>query len=242
MTNSDFLAIIKNSFKIYLEKHTSTSTAKLNPLHGKIAKELQNKLGEEFVIKSKGYKEGKEDKIQGRYYTKDVDITVEYKNKIVAGYAIKFVMRNYSQNSNNYFENMLGETANIRSNSIPYFHIFIIFSKVPYYDKDGKFKKYDNISGHNIDKYVKLSKDNPDCYKHTPDKTLLCIIDLKEKSKNYKFKDQKEYDDYYLRVINSSDLLKYSDITDKFDNSVIVNNFEDYINRTICIIKGKLKS
>ena len=60
-------------------------------------------------------------------------------------------MRNYSQNSNNYFENMLGETANIRSNSIPYFQIFIIFDKVPYYEQGGIFKKYDNISRHNLD-------------------------------------------------------------------------------------------
>ena len=35
---------------------------------------------------------------------------------------------------------MLGETANIRTNSIPYFQIFIIFDKVPYYGKGGEFK------------------------------------------------------------------------------------------------------
>lgn len=35
-----------------------------------------------------------------------VDITINYKGKAIAGYAVKFAMRNYSQNSNNYFENM----------------------------------------------------------------------------------------------------------------------------------------
>jgi hypothetical protein len=45
-------------------------------------------------------------------------------------------MQNYSQNSNNYFENMLGETANIRSSNIPYFQIFIIPDEIPYYKKE----------------------------------------------------------------------------------------------------------
>ena len=44
--------------------------------------------------------------IFGRYYPKNVDITINYKGKAIAGYAVKFAMRNYSQNSNNYFENM----------------------------------------------------------------------------------------------------------------------------------------
>ena len=64
-------------------------------------------------------------------YDKKVDITITKQNKPIAGFAIKFVMQNYSQNSNNYFENMLGETANIRSNRIPYFQIFIILDNLP---------------------------------------------------------------------------------------------------------------
>lgn len=34
---------------------------------------------------------------------------------IVAVINVKMVMSNYSQNKNNYFESMLGETANLRS-------------------------------------------------------------------------------------------------------------------------------
>lgn len=64
---------------------------------------------------------GKEMKLDGRYIDKVVDITILKNSKPIAGIGVKFVMQNYSQNSNNYFENMLGETANIRCANIPYF-------------------------------------------------------------------------------------------------------------------------
>ena len=162
--------------------------------------------------------------------------------KPVAGYAVKFVMRNYSQNSNNYFENMLGETANIRANSIPYFQVFIIFEKVPYYSNGGEFKRYDVISEHNLDKYLALSKDDPSIFFHTPDKTLVVLIRLKEKALNYYFRNSTDYADYYRSVINDSDLMSYSDkIKDPFDDSVIYNNYEDFLKRTYYIIMGRLK-
>ena len=138
MRNEEFLEVIKGSFLAYLGVGTSTSTAKLIGLHGAIASELADKFGREFQISSKCSEDmikenlkNKELKVDGKYYKKAVDITVSKDNMPVAGYAVKFVMRNYSQNSVNYFENMLGETANLRSNAIPYFQIFIIFDKVP---------------------------------------------------------------------------------------------------------------
>ena len=82
---------------------------------------------------------------------------------------------------------MLGETANIRSNKIPYFQVFIIFDKVPYFKKGGEFSKYDNISEHNMIKYLNLSNDNPELFQHTPDKTLVVLVKLKEKSQDYQF-------------------------------------------------------
>lgn len=242
MNNDQFLEVIKQSFKSYLSVGTSRSTAKLKSLHGHIATDLQSMLGEEFTVKSQGYGDDKEGKINGRYYPKNVDITILKDNKVVAGYAIKFVMRNYSQNSNNYFENMLGETANIRSSSIPYFQLLIIFDKVPYYSNGGVFKRYDIISEHNLDKYISLSKDNPNIFFHTPDKTLIVLLTLKEKSPNYQFKNSLDYSNYYLSVINDINLMSYSTkIKDSFDESVIFNNYEDFIKRTYHTIMGRLK-
>ena len=160
-SNEDFLKIIKDSFHTYLRVGTSRSTSKLKNLHGCIAADLAEKFGDGFSIHSQGFGNGKEYNIDGRYYPKKVDITIEKDGKAVAGYAVKFVMRNYSQNSNNYFKNMLGETANIRSNAIPYFQIFIIFDKVPYYKDGGFFNRYDIVTPHNLDKYLALSKDDP---------------------------------------------------------------------------------
>ena len=152
------------------------------------------------------------------------------------------VMRNYSQNSNNYFENMLGETANIRSNAIPYFQIFIIFEKVPYYKKEGEFQKYDIITEHNLDKYFALSKDDPASFYHTPDKTLLIILRLKEKSPSHSFTDSKDYAEYYNSVINDADLMSYSTkIKDTFDNSVILNDYSTFIKKTYHIAEGRIK-
>lgn len=242
MTNEKFLECIRQSFRTYLEVGTSRSTAKLKNLHGEIARDLEKIYGADFTVCSQGYGDDKEGNIEGRYYSKKVDITINKGEKVVAGYSVKFVMRNYSQNSNNYFENMLGETANIRSTAIPYFQIFIIFDKVPYYEKGGAFKRYDIITPHNLDKYLSLSKDNPSVFFHTPDKTLVAIIKLKEKAHNFIFTDQDDYAEYYLSAINDEDLLTYAtQFSDPFEDGVVYNDYEDFINRTYHIVMGKLK-
>ena len=106
----------------------------------------KKRLGNKYVVKSLGFQDGREAKILGRYMNKNVDITIKKDGKAVAGIAIKFVMSNYSQNSNNYFENMLGETANIRANKIPYFQIFCYTRGSPYYKKMGKFQNGKKIT------------------------------------------------------------------------------------------------
>ena len=130
MNNQEFLEVIRRSFEIFVECGTSRSTAKLKPLHGAIARDLAVKLGPEYEVWSQGYGKGKEATVEGRYVDKDVDITIKKGDETLAGIGVKFVMQNYSQNSNNYFENMLGETANIRCNNVPYFQIFIILDKL----------------------------------------------------------------------------------------------------------------
>lgn len=240
MTNEEFLKTIKKSFKAYIDAGTSRSTAKLKSLHGDIAQDVQNILGSEFIIKSQGFNDGKEASIQGRYYAKDVDITVESRDgKALAGYAVKFIVRNYSQNNINYFENMLGETANIRCNKIPYFQIFIIFDKVPYFGVNGAIKKMEAISEHNLEKYIKLSKDNVDIFQHIPDRTLFILLSLKDENNNFKNID--EYRNYYNENIEMDDLITYSSLfNNHLDGSVIYNNYNDFIRKTTHLIIGKM--
>ena len=235
--NDDFLNILKISFIKFL-KTNARSNKKLKVLHPHITKDLCNLLGtDEFSFHSLGFKDGKEASIKGRYLDKKVDITIKEKetNRTVAGIAVKFVMSNYSQNSNNYFENMLGETSNIRSNNIPYFQIFCIFDILPYYDKTGNIKKWEQITEHNINKYLKLSKDNIDYYYHTPNKTLLYIIHLKSDIKE-KITTKNDYTNYYL--MNDFEIIN-SKLTFPFGNTIIYNDYEKFLEKVVYTIKSR---
>lgn len=93
-------------------------------MHSCIAEDLFNKLKKEnFRVCSLGFQAGQEKFMKGRYLDKKVDISIKntQSDRDICGIGVKFVMSNYSQNSNNYFENMLGETANIRCNDLLYF-------------------------------------------------------------------------------------------------------------------------
>ena len=228
LTNAEFLKVISNSFCRFLQKGTSRSTDKLKPLHGAIARDLHKKLGDGYEIISQGYGMDKEAQIQGRYIEKWVDITVTKKKKAVAGLAVKFVMQNYSQNSNNYFENMLGETANIRANKCPYFQIFIILDRLPYYKKDinRTIQKWEIFTEHNAEKYVVLSKDNVDVFYHTPNKTLIYVVHIPD---NINLRTQGEYMDYYRELDFSVSVSK--DKFDSMESAVVLNDYETFIDK-----------
>jgi len=227
LTNSDFLNVIYNSFCDFISSGTSRSTAKLKPLHGAIAKDLSLRLGPGYSVHSQGFADGKEARIKGRYIDKEVDITVKRDAKPIAGLSVKFVMQNYSQNSNNYFENMLGETANIRCNNYPYFQIFITLDKIPYYRKGGEFSKWETFSPHNAAKYLALSNDDPSIYPHTPNKTLLFIVHIPECDRPISRKA-----DYLFHYRTSECEVSISHRTyPDIGSSVIINDYETFMNK-----------
>lgn len=234
MSNDQFLNIISNSFKEFLKSGTSRSTAKLGPLHSGIAKDLAVLLGESYTIKSQGIDDGREAKIQGRYIDKKVDITILKNNQPVAGIGVKFVMQNYSQNSNNYFENMLGETANIRANRYPYFQVFIIFDKLPYYNNKKRITKWENVTANNLSKYIILSQDNIEVYFHTPNKTLFYLIHIPE---NDHLKTREEYLKYY-KNLSPAIIVSKQEIPGLSD-AVILNNYEEFIDKVFHTIKAQ---
>lgn len=226
--DSAFLSAITRSFRCFLECGTSRSTHKLKPLHGAIASDLASRLGPDYTIKSQGYEDGKEGIISGRYVDKNVDILIQkaVSKEVVAGLAVKFVMQNYSQNSNNYFENMLGETANIRANGYPYFQIFIILDRLPYYKKDKSISRWESFTAHNIEKYVALSQDNIDVYAHTPNKTLVYVVHIPD---NDNLGTLSEYVEYYkgLNVEIEKTNIEYP----SFGSSVIFNNYKAFMDK-----------
>lgn len=130
----DFLSAISKSYKKYIQ-YGARSTEKLKPIHTCIAKILQNIFGSNYTIYHIG-KDKKEFKVKGKYYDKDVDIVVVKDNKPILCLGIKFVTSNYKQNANNYFENMMGETANIQAlKNLPFFQLLILRYQTPYYAK-----------------------------------------------------------------------------------------------------------
>ncbi len=233
-SNQQFLDKILNSFREFINIGTSRSTAKLKPLHGAIAADIAERLGDDYKVWSQGYGDDKEKAINGRYIDKKVDITIEdaRTSKPVAGIGVKFVMQNYSQNSNNYFENMLGETANIRTANCPYFQIFIILDKLPYYKNSGELTKWEEFTDHNMSKYGKLSADNIDVFLHTPNKTLIYVVHIEPDAPN-NIDKKEEYMSFYnsqienLQIYNSAH--QYDNIVE--DGTIIMNDYERFVDK-----------
>lgn len=132
------------------------------------------------------------------------------------------------------FENMLGETANIRCANIPYFQIFIIPDKLPYYKNDGTIQKWEEFTVHNSEKYLTLSRDDIQTSIHTPTKTLLYVVHLpyiKEK-----IHDKYDHANYYEECDGfgvSESQAKYGN----FSSSVVFNNYEDFAEKVVHYIK-----
>ena len=223
--NQSFLNTLTKAFEVYL-KTSSQSNEKLKVLHKFIAQKLSKKLGKTYKIHSLGI--NGEKKIKGRYFDKTVDIAILKNGLDIAGIGLKFVMSNYAQNANNYFENMLGEAANIRANKIPYFQIIIIPEELPYFKKGGEFSKWENVNSHHIEKYLHLSSDNIESFFHTPTKTLLYLVDFPKMKNNPH--NSKEYNNFYL---NEKDLnvkeatIQYS----PFESTVIYNDYEQFVEK-----------
>ena len=173
------LEAIGRSFEMY-KKYGARSTKKLLPLHTYIGDILYGIWGEDFVIRYMGQPDG-ELKVDGKYYRKNVDIAITKEGKPVFCLGIKFATSNYKQNSNNYFENMLGETANIQAmGNLPYAQLLILRHKTPYYIKNEteKSSRIEVINEDNLSKYLKLNFDSKQA--HRPDCLSVFLVDIDE--------------------------------------------------------------
>ncbi|MDO8610190.1 MAG: hypothetical protein Q7R95_06570 [bacterium] len=176
----NFLQALTETFKAYNE-FGARSNKKLIPIHSWISKTINEHLNGEFVVNSLGT--GGERTLAGKYYPKNLDITVLKEEKILSTVSFKFVTSNYKQNGNNYFENLLGETANIRRVNVGFAHLLVLRARTPYYDKNsgnlrGAQTKIEIINEHDISKYIKLFIDQD--FPHKPDVLGIVIIDVDE--------------------------------------------------------------
>lgn len=181
-----FIKAISTSFSAYNKKGGARSNKKLIPIHKFLSETILGKLKNGYSIKSLGIGDGKEATIDGKYYPKDLDVAIFKDNKIVATISFKFVTSNYKQNANNYFENLMGETANIRRQNIGFAHFLVLRGHTPYYSKNksnlrGKEKKIEIISEKHLQKYIKLFSDID--FPHKPDLIGICLLDFDQNRK-----------------------------------------------------------
>ena len=185
-TQDKFLKAINSSFAAYNKKGGARSNKKLIPIHKFLSKVILEKLKGNYSVKSLGIGDGKEAKVGGKYYPKDLDVAIFKNDKIIATVSFKFVTSNYKQNANNYFENLMGETANIRRQNIGFAHFLVLRGHTPYYSKNkdnlrGKEKKVEIISEKDLRKYVKLFSDMD--FPHKPDLMGICLLDFNQNKK-----------------------------------------------------------
>ena len=179
---NNFLKALAQSFKNYLE-FGARSTEKLKPIHLFLAETLQNIFGEGYKTHYLG-ENSKELAVQGKYYPKDIDITVTYNEKPIFCLGLKFVTSNYKQNANNYFEAMMGETANIQRQNIPYAQVIVLRHETPYYkkgldkQKDKAPSKIEVINQKDLSKYVNLVFDTKQA--HQPFAIGILLVDIDE--------------------------------------------------------------
>lgn len=230
--NEEFVQKLQEAFYEYLGSN-ERSNKKLKPIHSFIANTLLSclKNSSYSVCSLEVNKSGGEKTVPGYYMDKTVDVAVCQQDKVIAALGFKFVMSNYKQNSNNYFENMLGETANIRCAGVPYFQVLVLLQKFPYYDKFGNIKRWEPVNEHNLSKYMQLSKDDIERFLHSPVKTLLYVLSLPE---NDSLKTKEDY----VRFYQNTSFGLNNDFDHKFGPGVIVNDFDTFIRKTAHYIQS----
>ncbi len=127
-------------------------------------------------------------------------------------------------------------TANIRANNCPYFQVFIILDRLPYYKKESKrITKWETFTEHNADKYITLSCDNVDMYFHTPNKTLLYVVHIPDNDELLD-KTAQEYMDFYAKNDSLISLSSHSYVG--FGNSIVLNDYVSFISKVYHTIKA----
>lgn len=195
--------ILKESFKCYLINGAS-STKKLIYPHYWIREKLKSYFDDSYEFYSYGINNSHYDKeisVKGFAYEKKPDITIIKDGDVVGVISFKFVSSNYSQNSNNYFENLLGECFNIQAKGIPFCHILVMRDKIPYFYSNGDYKNCEKLKNHHLDKYFKLLNIDKS-YESIPEKLCINIIEISVENNNLKVLSPKKFKNYEKCVQN----------------------------------------
>ena len=177
---SSFLDAISQSLADY-HAFGARSSKKLRAPHRWIAESVLARLGDGFRASSFGVGDGKEKTVPGKYYDKTVDVAVEKigadnNARVAAVASFKFVTSNYKQNSINYFEQLLGETANLRRAGVGFAHLLVLRKGMPYLKKSGGVARGEKITEHDMAKYIRLFRDED--LLHRPEVLGIALVDV----------------------------------------------------------------
>lgn len=172
---SRFLKAMKDSYQKVVD-HGPRSNEKTKILHGWVQDELRRELGDEYTFTGQTPTSKSEARVGGMYYDKNVDVFITKNEEELGVVNIKFVNSNYWQNSINYFEQQIGETANLRMKNIVYGNLFFVTNPIPYKKRSGEISRLESIRNHDIQRYTKLRADHE--HAHAPDEMALGIVDL----------------------------------------------------------------
>ncbi len=173
---SRYLKALQDSYALFKE-HGPRSPKKLAPLHGWVQTELSRNLRDPaYLLVGQSETSREEAQVHGEYYPKAVDVLVRSEAETLAVISVKFVMSNYHQNAVNYFEQQLGETANLRRQNLVYGNLFFVTNPIPYKDRQGQLKKTEQIRDRDIERYAKLRRDHR--HAHAPDEMAVGLLDL----------------------------------------------------------------
>lgn len=177
---SEMMDAVSKAFAKY-KIHGARSPEKLKPLHLYVASVLSGIWGSDFRVRHMCGK-SKEMTVEGMYYPKVIDITITNSSgEPIFCLGVKFITSNYKQNANNYFECMMGETANIQAlKNIPYVQLLVFRYKTPYYAKNETEipSKIEIINDDDIRKYVRLLHDSEQA--HRPKYIGIQFVDIDE--------------------------------------------------------------
>lgn len=147
------------------------SNKKLQYIHGLFAHAVMQKLPSDagWTAYSQGYGDNKECRVQGAYLLKNCDITFLKDGEARGVIEVKLPGRNYKQNANNYFEQAMGATSNLRQAGVIVGQVMLLPAELPYYTKEEILTKKEIVSDKDVNKYRKMMETQSD---GTPDELL----------------------------------------------------------------------
>ena len=170
-----FVIAASESYQKVLD-HTTRSNQKTKVIRGWVQDELRRELGDAYTYVGLTPTSSREARVLGSYYDKRVNVLVSRDGQELGVVSVKFVISNYWQNSVNYFEQQVGETANLRRKNIVYGNLFCVTNPIPYRTRGGGVSQLERLRDQDVQRYVKLRADHEHAY--APDEMAIGIVDL----------------------------------------------------------------